>query len=203
MSLDASDRNQTHLGRKNCDARFTVLSSEDLEHSSWLDRDGVSPCSSSDTTPGAAAVDFTFAQVFDFSSLRAQEPIADGPHDSDIADGPHDSDIADGPQDSDHVQSRTSSSGDASPSMRRLTMAAAGEVDRKNIIRVCLKPSCDFVSSPAVSPPAFLFFVQNSRIAAFLHLLTVPHCQVVASRPVAFYTSLAWRQEAALGQCHC
>ena len=88
-------------------------------------------------------------------------------------------------------------------------MAAAGEVDRKNIIRVCLKPSCDFVSSPAVSPPAFLFFVQNSRIAAFLHLLTVPHCQVVASRPVAFYTSLAKRllwdnatvELSAIGEC--
>ena len=106
----------------------------------------MSPCSSSDTTtPGATADEFTFAQSFDFSSLRAQEPSAAGPQDNDL------------------VRSR-SSSDDASPSMRRLMVRMEGG----GAVVLCRRSPSPSPSRPAVDSDATAFAVEKevSAVAA-------------------------------------
>lgn len=106
----------------------------------------MSPCSSSDTTtPGATADEFTFAQAFDFSSLRAQEPSAAGPQDNDL------------------VRSR-SSSDDASPSMRRLMVRMEGG----GAVVLCRRSPSPSPSRPAVDSDATAFAVEKevSAVAA-------------------------------------
>jgi hypothetical protein len=149
MSLDPSVPNRTHIGRK-YDARFTVLSSEDLEP----DQDGVSPCSSSEPTPGAAAEDFTFAQAFDFSSLRAQQPIAVE-------------------QDSDHVQSR-SSSGDASPIMRRLMVRVEGG----GAVVLCRRSPSTSPSRPAGDSDTTAFEKEVAAVAARFSSASLLHTRL-------------------------